>query len=395
MSAHILENPKDIPSIPLASLVFKIPFPEDAPDRLLKRYLSLRTERSLEEESHYDEPSARLALEAYNDETIAADRTAWIERARSSFADLVAANKHTLRHVELILPTGGIATPLNLLPFLKDIENLESLSVQWPMRGYLPMSLILFPNFPHIIQDSIISSFEEFHTSLMQALAAHAPTLKRLRISLPESFPRKPFSALSFNAASFPSLPALELLDLTHWSPPVPELKTLLGPDGAVPHLQHLIIDHGHEIPLTDEEEDDGSWVDETYDFNAPVVETRSWPALGAILASTQIRSLSAALHDTRWSSGFAYLMNRDAVRKGLGLTEESGLVVCTAWPTEYQSVEPRSGPEVDGDADLYSHVPGCGHLVYPVGQRPTAGLWPAHTSETRAVQMMAGRPWY
>ncbi|KAJ7608395.1 hypothetical protein FB45DRAFT_1067488 [Roridomyces roridus] len=396
MTAYILQNLEDTTSAALSSLVFRTPFPENAPDRLLQYYLSLTAkERGTEEESHYDEPAACLAFAAYKSEAIAAERSAWIERATSAFADLVAANKDTLRHVELILPTGGIATPLNLFPSLKDVTNLESLSVQWPMRGYLPMSLILSYRFSHIIEDSIIPSFEQFHAALMEALAVHAPTLKQLLISLPESFPRKPFSALSFKAASFPSLTALELLDFTHWSPSVPELKVLLGPDGSVPNLQHLIIDHGLEISLTDEEEDDGSFVDYSYDFNAPVVETRSWPALGVILASTKICSLGAALHDARWSYGFAYLMNRDAVRKALGLTDESALVVCTAWPTAYEGMEPRSGPEIDGDVHLYEHVSGCGHLAYPVGQRPTTGLWPAHTSETRAVQIMAGRPWY
>ncbi|KAJ7608342.1 hypothetical protein FB45DRAFT_1067456 [Roridomyces roridus] len=394
MTAYTLQNLEGTTSTALSSLIFRTPFPEDAPDRLLQCYLALTAkERGTGEESHYDEWAARLAFEAYNSEAIVADRNACIERATTAFADLVAANKDTLRHVELILPTGGTATPLNLLPFLKGITNLESLSVQWPMRGYLPMSLILSYRFPHIIDDSIIPAFEQFHAALMEALAVHASTLKRLHISLPESFPRKPFSALSFKAASFPSL--LELLDLTHWSPSVPELKIVLGPDGSVPNLQHLIIDHGLEISLTDEEEDDGSFVDASYDFNAPVVETRSWPALGATLASTKVRSLGAALHDARWSYGFAYLMNRDVVCKALGLTDESELVVCTAWPTAYEGMEPRFGPEIDGDAHLYEHVPGCGHLAYPADQRPTTGLWPPHTSETCAVQIMAGRPWY
>jgi hypothetical protein len=50
----------------------------------------------------------------------------------------------------------------------------------------------------------------------MDLLAAHAPSLKRLHISFPESTLQKPFSALSTDVSSLPPLPALEILDLTH-----------------------------------------------------------------------------------------------------------------------------------------------------------------------------------
>jgi hypothetical protein len=105
----------------------------------------------------------------------------------------------------------------------------------------------------HVLENSIIPSFAEFHADLMSALAMHA-TLKRLRISLPQSTTQRPFSALSINAQSFPVLPVLELLDLTHWSPRVPDLLAILSPRGPLPNLQHLIIDHGAEIPLTDDD---------------------------------------------------------------------------------------------------------------------------------------------
>jgi hypothetical protein len=72
-----------------------------------------------------------LALEVYNEDNLRTERESWIAQATSAFGDIANANKNTLRHVELILPTGGIATPLNLLPLLIGIENLESLCVQW------------------------------------------------------------------------------------------------------------------------------------------------------------------------------------------------------------------------------------------------------------------------
>ncbi|KAJ6546180.1 hypothetical protein DFH09DRAFT_1507602 [Mycena vulgaris] len=89
---------------------------------------------------------------------------------------------------------------------------------------------------------------------------------------------QKPFSALSLDAASFPTLPALTILDLTHWSP------------------THLIIDHGAQINATDFDDDDEEKVSSDYGNDAPRIETetRSWPALGAFLAvhPTPLRSL-------------------------------------------------------------------------------------------------------
>jgi hypothetical protein len=134
MNTYILKTlpPVDVPAPgTLSSLIFNVAFPQDAPDRFLQRYSALRRERNMEEESHYEEASGLLALEVYIGDDLRTEREDWISRATSAFHDIVAANKSTLRHVELILPTGGIAAPLNLLGCLKEIESLESFCVQW------------------------------------------------------------------------------------------------------------------------------------------------------------------------------------------------------------------------------------------------------------------------
>ncbi|KAJ7457726.1 hypothetical protein FB451DRAFT_1509004 [Mycena latifolia] len=377
----------------LSSLVFHVAFPEHVPGQFSARYEALRADRHLEDETHYDEASGRIALEAYLDDELRAERETWVKQATSAFDELVEANKETLRHVELILPTGGIATPLNLLSSVKKIAQLESFCVQWPLRGYRPLTLMLMSDWSHIIDDTITSAFTDFHTDLMDVLSAHAATLKRLRISLPQSTSRNPFAALSIKAAAFPVLPVLEVLDLTHWSPRVVDLKALLAPGGPLSALQHLIMDHGTEINRTDV---DGHADDSDDDWDAPVVETRSWPALGAFLAAhpTPLRSLSAALHDARFSIGFAYRLRQSALRELLGAEATANLVVCTAWPISYETVEPGPGGE-EREVDLYEHAAGCGHLAYPSDQRPTTGLWPAEGEEQRAMQTLAGRPWY
>ncbi|KAJ6549512.1 hypothetical protein B0H10DRAFT_2242839 [Mycena sp. CBHHK59/15] len=341
----------------------------------------------MEGESHYEETSGRLALQVYNEESIRADRDRWAEHAASTFRELVQANKSTLRHVELILPTGGIATPLNLFTSMKEIAHLESFCVQWPLSGYCPLTLLF--NVP------MVPNNRGQHYRILPPLSDSAsPFLSQ---------PRRNRSPPSLStASSFPTLPALETLDLTHWSPTIADLKTLLAPGGPVPALQHLIIDHGVELPATDfDGHDDGEEVGPDYDFEAAEVETHSWPALGAFLAThpTTLRSLSAALHDARFSYGFAYRLNqrslREMLRVGAGDSAAvESLVVCTAWPVRYEALEP-DGREGEREADLYAHAPGCGHLAYPPDQRPTTGLWPAQGAEARAMQTLAGRPWY
>ncbi|KAJ7661746.1 hypothetical protein B0H17DRAFT_1212144 [Mycena rosella] len=395
MDCYVLQS-LDVPGKPtpgsLSSLVFCVPFPDHAPRQFLDRYDALRTERQIQ--SQLEEACGRLALEAYLDKNIRAERERWTDQASSAFHDLVLANKSTLRHVELVLPTGGIATPLNLLSSLKEITNLESFCVQWPLRGYLPLTLMLMYQWAHIIEDSITPAFTDFHTDLIDVLSTHAVSLKCLRISLPQSTTYPPFSALSLNTQTFPALPALELLDLTHWSPSVGDLTNLLALGGPLPAVQHLIIDHGREIPATDfDGHDDGEEVGDDYDYDAPEIETHSWPALGAFLSARQLplRSLSAALHDTRFSYGPASRLRQEKLRGLLGV---EGLVVCTAWPACYDEEEP-GGEDAEHEADLYAHAPGCGHLVYPPDQRPKTGLWPAEGEEMLAIQMIAGRPWY
>jgi hypothetical protein len=115
----------------LSSPVFNSPFPDNVSRRFLDRYQAMRTERQLDEESHYDEASGLLALEVYNEDGIQNQRELLTELATPQFREIVNADKTTPRHVELILPTGGIATPLNLLGSVKEIANLESLCIQW------------------------------------------------------------------------------------------------------------------------------------------------------------------------------------------------------------------------------------------------------------------------
>jgi hypothetical protein len=253
------------------------------------------------------------------------------------------------------------------------------------------MTLMLMSQWSHIIEGSITAAFADFHADLMHLLSVHAACLKRLRIALPHSTTQKPFAAMSLKPHMFPVLPALELLDLTHWSPRVVDLTTLLAPGGPLPALQHLIMDHGAEINRTDV---DGHCEDSDDDWDAPVVETRSWPALGAFLAAHpgRLRSLSAALHDTRFSIGFAYRLSQTALRKLLGAAAVEDLVVCTAWPISYEAIEVG---EEENKVDLYKHEPGCGHSAYPPEQRPTTELWPPEGEEQRAMQTLAGRPWY
>ncbi|KAJ6470852.1 hypothetical protein C8R45DRAFT_420520 [Mycena sanguinolenta] len=372
----------------ICSLVFSIPFPEDTPSRFLAHYQVLKTERQLQEESNFGEASAKLALEAYFCDDLRTQRERWCERATATFDSLVQANKKSIRHVELILPTGGMATPLNLCMSLKDITQLESFCVQWPLRGYTPLTFLLTCDWSHILSSTLIPSYSQFYNDLTSLLATHATTLKHLRISLPQSTTRLPFSALSIDAKSFPALSALEILDLTHWSPRVPDIIALLSPS-KLPNLRHLILDHGAELSVTDEDEE-GLLEEQTY----------SWVALGTHLSAhkdkLKLRSLSAALHDMR-GPGWPVAMRlttsglHNALEGGSGLEE---LALCTAWPVDYSAHEPTLGGVKKGDEDLYAHTPGCGHLAFPLEHRPTTGLWPAQTEEGRAMEVLKGRPW-
>ncbi|CAK5282739.1 unnamed protein product [Mycena citricolor] len=393
-----LDAPEPTPT-GLESLVFHVPFIDDAPARLLQRYRDLRAEREMEEESHYEAESVKLVLEAYQEEALRTEREEWAVRAISLFHAVVEGNKDTLRHVEVVLPTGGMAEPLNLFAPLKYVTELESLSVQWPMRGYSPLHLLLIPQFAHVLENtSFLSAYAHFTDDLISLLESHAATLARLRISLPQSTTRMPFALTSLDPARFPALPHLALLDLTHWSPSVPALTALLTP-ARLPRLRHLILDHGAEWPATDYDPDEE--VDDDYDPDAPTPEVYSWAGLAAHLAGEgrgRLESVCGALLDTRFSYGGAARLRADGLRRLLGLQDDAGIRICTAWPVEYALQEKRAEekPE-DGadDDDLYTHVPGCGHLAYPEGQRPTTGLWPAEGEEQRSGQNMLGKPWY
>ncbi|KAJ6529759.1 hypothetical protein B0H19DRAFT_1242754 [Mycena capillaripes] len=361
----------------ISSLVFKIPAPENISALFITRYKELRRERKLEEEGHYDEDSGRLALQAYYDASVNVARNRWIERAKSVFTALVKENKKTIRHVELVLPTGGFATPVDLFGTLEDIEHLESFSIQWSLTA------LLIPDWAQILDDTIIPAFTKFRAALTAFLAMHAETLKRLRVSLPQSTPRKPFSALSINAETFPALPQLEILDLTHWGPRISDILNLLQ---RAPNLQHLIVDHGVEIDLSNE-------------------GGESWAGLGNYLSAQKdtlhLRSISAALHDVEPEfAPFGYRLDlsdlREAVRGNLSdVSALDDLILCTAWPREYSLEEPGLTDAEEEEKDLFSHAPGCGHLAYPPERRPTPGLWPAQGNDSLAMETMRGKPWY
>ncbi|KAJ7696232.1 hypothetical protein B0H17DRAFT_1198151 [Mycena rosella] len=246
-----------------------------------------------------------------------------------------------------------------------------------------------------IIEDSITAAFQDFCADLMDVLSTHAGSLKRLRISLPQSNLEEPFSGLSLHAPSFPTFPMLAILDLTHCSPTVADLKIPLVPRGPLPTLEHHILDQGTAITDTDIDDDDDEEVGPGYDFAEPEAETRSWPALGVFLAAhpTPPRSLSTALRDLCLPMAFPRRLDQAWLQKALCAGATEGMVVCTAWSLRY---DPREGEEEKKwEADLYVHAPGCGHLAYPRDQRPTTGLWPAATDDGLAMEIMKGRPWY
>lgn len=247
----------------------------------------------------------------------------------------------------------------------------------------MPLTILFVPDWAQILDDTIIPAFTQFCADLTAFLAMHAETLKRLRISLPQSTPRKPFSALSINAETFPALPQLEILDLTHWGPRISDILNLLQ---RAPNLQHLIVDHGVEIDLSNE-------------------GGESWAGLGTYLSAQKdtlhLRSIGAALHDVEPEfAPFGYRLDlsdlREAVRGNLSdVSALDDLILCTAWPREYSLEEPGLADAEEEEKDLFLHAPGCGHLAYPPEQRPTPGLWPARGNDSLAMETMRGKPWY
>ncbi|KAJ7155303.1 hypothetical protein C8R46DRAFT_1227258 [Mycena filopes] len=366
-------------------LIFHISTPPHLHRQFLERYTSLYAERGMGDQPL--EAATYLALEVYEEDSLRTEREQWILEATEVFAAAVEANKQTLRHVELILPVSGMATPLDIVAVLKEIPQLESLCVQWPFRSEHPMGILLIVN-AKAIEDTILPSYSAFLENLMNLLAIHSATLKHLRISLPQPTPWEPWARLKLNLPALTPLPLLELLDLSHWSPTALDVKALLrtDADGPVPNLQHLILDCGAEISLTDKYDS----VDQHSLDEPPEVEEReSWPALGAVLAAREppLLSLCAALHEQRHPfAPIGLRFRRDSLRQVLSegggeqgntSTSLANLAVCTARPIQYRSVEPGAvhGAEED-DKDLFEHAPGCGHLAYPTDQRPTTGLW-------------------
>ncbi|KAJ7059410.1 hypothetical protein C8F01DRAFT_1144388 [Mycena amicta] len=392
--------PQDIPHPDtISSLIFHVPFLQDAPDKLRARYETLKAERGIEENENYTEVCARIALEAYLEGIIALERQQWCADAKTAFEGLVRSNRKSLRHVEIILPGWGIAEPLDLMACLADAESMESFCVQWPLTGFLPLTLLLNASWSHILFEStLLASYTAFLPSLTSILAKHAATLQRLRISLPQSntYTTSPFASLSLSEDVFPALPKLEILDLTHWSPDIPALIALLSDSTRLPALRHLILDQGGEISLSDFEDDDEEDFDSESEQDLVRVERSSWAALGTCLSSRKPKliSLCASLHNMRrsfWPVGMR--MTPESLRDALA-ADVGDLNLCTAWPTPTAnpSTEADSRPD---DADLYTHAEGCGHLAYLPEQRPTVGLWPPLSSDNFAMAMLGGKPWY
>ncbi|KAK6991781.1 hypothetical protein R3P38DRAFT_3409124 [Favolaschia claudopus] len=390
LSSISTSPPPQEPKNTLTSLVFQVPFPSDASDWLRARYEALKAERGIDINENYTKTCAGIALDAYLDPELVADREKWCKEAKPTFERVVRENTHSLRHVDILLPGNGVLEPLNLFPWLEDLE-LESLSVQWPLRGSLPRTLILNPTFSDVFSKSEFPrTYAAFLASLTSLLTRSAPTIQRLRIALPQSttLPSSPFHSLSFSPSliSHP-LPHLEILDLTHHSPPIPALATILTNSTLLPNLKHLILDHGAEIPLSDFDDDD--------EIVEDMQERTSWAALGACLSARRpaLVSLCAALHDARgsgWPIGVR--MTPASLRSALA-TDVGELILCTAWPVSEDS--PDVGNVAEGERDLYVHADGCGHLAYPSEQKPTVGLWPPLTEEGRAVDNLRGKPWY
>ncbi|KAJ7888274.1 hypothetical protein B0H13DRAFT_2341987 [Mycena leptocephala] len=345
----------------LSSLVFNSPFPENVSRQFLDRYQAMRTERQLDEESHYDEASGLLVLEVYNEDGIQTQQELWTERATPQFREIVNADKTTPRHVELILPTGGIATPLNLLGSVKEITNLESLCIQWvPIARILPYD---HPSHAHILDESTIANFARFHGDLMDLLAARTPSLKRLRISLPESTTRKPFSALSINTSG------------PYWHPTGP-FPTSSASSSITAQKYRRATSKGM------------------------MTRGSQSPTRGPLSVRTSLRTPLLCARCYPWAPVGSRLTQgelRDLLRSG-GRGDSSGvdrLVLCTAWPIAYEAREKGPGEAPAHSEDLYEYAQGCRHLAYPADQRPTTGLWPANTAEARATQTRAERPWY
>ncbi|KAK7042054.1 hypothetical protein R3P38DRAFT_2767675 [Favolaschia claudopus] len=379
----------------LTSLVFHVPFPFDEPERLRMRYEALKRERGVQAAENYTKGCAAIALDAYMDPDLAAERGKWCEKAKTAFEAVVRANEQSLRHVEIVLPGRGVLEPLDLFACLREVEELVSLSVQWPLRGSLPITIIMSPALSDDFSQSAISrSYASFLASLTTLLTKAAPTIQRLRIALPQSTTRStdPFYPLSFSPSLIPhTLPRLEILDLTHWSPPIPALTALLTDSNLLPNLRHLILDHGAEIPLSDLDDlDEDEIVDE-------MQERTSWAALGACLAIRQpaLVSLCAALHDARgpgWPVGVR--MTPASLRSALE-ADVGELILCTAWPTSKPNFNRGDDVPEGKDSDLYAHAEGCGHLAYPTEETPTLGLWPPLSEEGRAMDNLRGEPWY
>ncbi|KAF7292088.1 hypothetical protein MIND_01235200 [Mycena indigotica] len=363
----------------ITALTVHIPFASDAPDRHLAAYQALKAARGIAANENYTEECAALALEAYLDPALTEQRHLWRERVLALTKSVVDKNAASLKHVENILPSEGVLELVDFTQALEGLEALESLSVQWPLRGTLPTTILLNADLSSSTALApITESYNEFQRGLTGLLAKHAATLRSLRLSLPH----KASAALTFSPSLIPTLPNLHILDLTHSSPPIPALTTLLS-SPAVPALRHLILDHGAEIPLSDFDDED--------EFEEDIQEQKSWAALGTCIAARQtpLRSLCAALHDARASSWpVGVRMTPDSLRSALA-ADVGNLVLCTAWP----GLQPDS--EQEGKADLYSHAEGCGHLAYGNEWKPVTGLWSASSEQGRAMGVLKGSVWY
>ncbi|KAF7303521.1 hypothetical protein MIND_00581300 [Mycena indigotica] len=315
---------------------------------------------------------AELALEAYQETYPRSQRDEWMQSMKTAIETAARYHRTSMQHVELIFPGSGEfleLPPGEYLRPLQDVHKLESLSIQWPLQAVYPLAQILDPPQSQAPANGFITkAYTSFLEGLTAVLKAHPYRLLRLRISLPQPPPGPdgPLYALRFTPKVLPwRLWYLEVLDLTHWSPPARDLIAVLADTERLPQLKHVIIDQGAPLPRSDRDISSDS---RQYDDKAP--ERDSWRAVGTCLAARQppLASFCAALHVFYRPGGRGGRAITSAdLRELLGPDFESTpTVLCTTWPADSTS------------EDQGGHAEGCGHLAIPKEQRSRSSIWPS-----------------
>ncbi|KAJ7509492.1 hypothetical protein B0H11DRAFT_1900911 [Mycena galericulata] len=218
----------------------------------------------------------------------------WTRHARHESREAVKNFQHFHEYMQTANPHKYDVKlmPLKLFALLREIVHLECLCVQSPLRGYHPISLILKPEFSQSLHH-------------LSEATPYLPPPVNLAKTILRSIPERLLPPFPPRARNF-LLDALE----PHHTPALKVLLASAAAGGPVPNLQHLIIDHGAEIPLTEEFGDGAEvWPDYHELFPAGEVSTHSY--------------------------GFAYrLMNgalREALREEVGDADVRQWVHCVA----------------------------------------------------------------